>query len=82
MFKINKNFIILIILFLLGFTGFLGGPYNLAKFFFFFFLFGTLLFVLFLSGVGIFLKRIFYKKKCKQNQAENETIKVDAKIIE
>ena len=82
MFKINKNFLIIILLYFLGFTGFLGGPYNLAKFFFFFFLFGTLVFTIFISGAGILIKRFFLRKNRIKNNNKNETIKVDAKIIE
>ena len=85
MFKINRNFLILILLYFLGFTHFLGGPYGLAKFFFFFFLLGTLAFAIFVSGATIFAKRIFKKRMGNFDNSANkekETIKVDAEIIE
>jgi hypothetical protein len=82
MFKINRNFLILILLYFLGFTGFLGGPYGLAKFFFFFFLLGTLVFAIFVSSAGFLTRRMFLRRKDKKIEKERETIKVEAEIIE
>ena len=86
MFKISGNFLSLIILFFLGYTHFLGGPYGLAKFFFILILIGTFGFYFFMYGIALFAKKMLGRSinfGHKQNTPkDNETIKVDAKIIE
>lgn len=86
--KIGNSFLILLVLFFLGYTHFLGGPYWLAKFLFIVILIGTLFLLLFVWGMVGFTKRIFKKRisdfdeKSHGVRGENDTIKVDAKIIE
>jgi len=80
-----RNFLLIILLYLLGFTHFLGGPYWLAKFFFFVFLIGVILFSVFAWGTIKFTSKIFKNNFNNSNSSQpekEETIKVDAKIIE
>ena len=83
--KIGNSFLVLLALYLLGYTHFLGGPYGLARFFFIGFLICVALLVVFLWGMARFTKNIFKKQinnfDNKMNE-NNETIKVDAKIID
>ena len=87
MFKISGNFLTLIALYFLGYTHFLGGPYGLAKFFFILMIIGSFGFYFILLGLSLFTGRIigkrikFFSSK-KYSQNKEETIKVDAKIIE
>jgi uncharacterized membrane protein len=77
MIKISRFFIFLIILFFLGYTNFLGGPFGLAKFLFVVTLVGTIVFSIFLWRIKIFSKKISLKEEDKK-----EAIKVDVKVIE
>jgi hypothetical protein len=74
--KIGNTFLLLIVLYFLGYTHILGGPFWLAKFLFIIILFGTLLFSIF-----IFFVSNFFKKKTMKKSFDDK-IKVDAKIIE
>ena len=87
--KIGGNsFWILLVLYFLGFTHFLGGPYGLAKFFFIFILAGTVIFFLVIFAIAMFAKKVIKNKmnnfnnKNNQTYENSETIKVDVKIIE
>lgn len=84
--KIGGNsFWILLLLFLLGYTHFLGGPYGLARFFFVLILVGTVLLLLALWMIARFAKKVIDRGMNNfENKTieENETIKVDAKIIQ
>jgi uncharacterized membrane protein len=75
--KISRTFIILVILFLLGYTSFLGGPFGLAKILFVLILIGTIIFSVFVWRLKTFSKNINIKQEAKK-----ETIKVDVKVIE
>lgn len=74
--KIGNAFLVLLILFLFGYTSLLGGPYGLAKVLFIAMLVGAVIFFLFIYFVLNFIKR---KTTLKPT---DEKIKVDAKIIE
>ena len=87
--KIGGNsFWILLILYFLGFTHFLGGPYSLARFFFILILVGTIAFFLILWSIAHFAKKVIknqinnFNNENMQSKENIETIKVDAKIIE
>ena len=89
MFKISGNFLLLLVLFFLGFTHFLGGPYVLAKIFFFLMLFGTFIFSIIVIILSIFAGKfiskgfsIFRYRKINEKAKNEETIKVDAKVVE
>ena len=79
--KPGKIILLLIIFYLLGFTHFLGGPFGLAKFIFFCILIGGVLFFFFLWKIVRFADKIS-KSVDEQGTNKNETIKVDATIIE
>jgi len=74
--KVIKIIAILVALYFLGYTSFLGGPFWLAKFFFIITAIGAVIFSIFLWRIKIFSKKISVKSN------EQETIKVDVKIIE
>ena len=87
--KIGGNsFWILLLLYFLGYTHFLGGPYGLARFFFMLILVGTLAFFLILWAIARFAKKVIknqinnFNNQNNQTEENNETIKVDVKIIE
>jgi len=87
--KIGGNsFWILLLLYFLGYTHFLGGPYGLAKFFFIFILAGTVIFFLVIFALAMFAKKVIknqmnnFNNQNNSNEESSETIKVDAKIIE
>jgi membrane protein implicated in regulation of membrane protease activity len=83
--KVGNSLILLIVLYFLGYTHFLGGPYGLAKFFFLVVLFGTLILLVTTWWVARFAKRLLKKqmeKSRNMSEEKGETIKVDAKIIE
>jgi hypothetical protein len=84
--KIGGNtLLVLLILYLFGYTHLLGGPFWLAKFFFVLILAGALLFWLIILFVARLSDRIFKKQMNRfgsQIGKEEEKIKVDAKIIE
>jgi hypothetical protein len=84
--KIGGNtLLILLILYLFGYTHLLGGPFWLAKFFFVLILAGALAFWLVILLVARLSDRIFKKQMGRsdlQGGEEGEKIKVDAKIIE
>lgn len=84
--KIGNIFLILVVLYFLGYTHFLGGPYGLAKFFFILILVGIVIFWLSIFSLVGFVRKIFRDKRGKFSEEvieeNNETIKVDAKIIE
>ena len=85
-FKIGNMFLILIVLYFLGYTSFLGGPYGLAKFFFVVILIGVIIFWLSIFWLLGFVRKIFRDKRGKFSEEvieeSNETIKVDAKVVE
>lgn len=74
--KIGNTFLVLLILYLFGFTSLFGGPYGLAKVLFIVILVGAVIFFLFIYFVFDFIKR---KTTLKPT---DEKIKVDVKIIE
>ncbi len=83
--KIGNSFLLLIILYILGYTHLFGGPYFLAKFFFVLMLIGALVFSLFIWGMASFANKIFKKRMSNfgnKVEEKSETIKVDAKIVE
>ena len=83
--KFWNSFLVLLLLYFLGYTHFLGGPYWLARFLFILMLLGALFLLLFIWGIVRFLKRIFRRQTNNPDNpslGESETIKVDAEIIE
>ena len=74
--KFGNTFLVLLILYLFGYTSFFGGPYGLAKVLFIIMLLGAVIFFIFIYFVLNFIKR---KTTLKPT---NEKIKVDVKIIE
>ena len=87
--KIGGNsFWILLLLYFLGYTHFLGGPYGLARFFFVLILVGTLIFFLVLFIIAYFAKKVIknqmnnFNNQNNQTEENSETIKVDVKIVE
>ncbi len=84
--KIGNSFLILLLLYILGYTHLLGGPYGFAKFLFVAFFVGVFGFFLFIWGLANFAKKTLEKEMDKfggnKIENENETIKVDAKIVE
>lgn len=73
--KISKIVLFMALFFVLGYTHLFGGPYGFFKF----------LFVLSLIGVIItflILRKIFLLFKTTTKKSEDETIKVDSKVIE
>lgn len=83
--KLGNIFLILAVLYFLGYTHFLGGPYGIAKFFFVLILISAIIFGFFIFWSLSFIKNTFNKKNkfnSKMQKENNETIKVDAKIIE
>ena len=66
---------VLILLFLLSFTTVLGGPFGLAKFFFFVVLFGTYMLFTIIRKLSRVAKKV-------TKQAVDKTIKVTAEVIE
>ena len=65
---------VLVILFLLSFTTILGGPFGIAKFFFFIIFFGTAILFSFLWKLSRIAKSI-------TKQTVNDTIEVTSKVI-
>ncbi len=85
--KFGNSFLLILLFFFLGYTHFLGGPYWLAKFLFFVMIFGTLFISIFITGLSMFAGRALKKRmkifrNSKEHEKDNETIKVDAKIVE
>jgi hypothetical protein len=66
---------VLVLLFLLSFTTVLGGPFGLAKFFFFVVLFGTYMLFSIIRKLSRVAKKV-------TKQAVDKTIKVTAEVIE
>ena len=66
---------VLILLFILSFTTLLGGPFGLAKFFFFVVLFGIL-------SLGSFVWKLSKLAKRMTHKTVDETIKVTSEVIE
>ena len=69
------SIVILVLLFILSFTTIIGGPFGIAKFFFFVVLFGTLAFGLLLWKLSKIAKHITRK-------TVQDTIEVSSKVIE
>lgn len=67
---------ILLALYLLGYTRFLGGPYGLARFLFLILLIGAFVFFVIIYFLWSFFRRKITPK------TEDEKIKVDVTIIE
>ena len=83
--KIGNSFLILLALYILGYTHFLGGPYGLAKFLFLTILVFTLIFLFFVFGFISYIKKIFKKQVSNSYstiEEKGETIKVDATIVD
>ena len=79
--KIGRILLIMLALFLLGFTHFLGGPYGLAKFFFLFFAIGGILFIFVMWRILSFANKLT-KGAEKMGVKIEETIKVESTIVE
>jgi hypothetical protein len=83
--KIGNSFLILLVLYFLGYTHFLGGPYGVARFFFIGILIGTGVLILSLWAVARFTKKVLKNQMNNFDEnvhSTNEPIKVDAKIVE
>ncbi|MEI7765301.1 MAG: hypothetical protein WCI93_01810, partial [bacterium] len=59
--KIGNSFLILLVLYFLGYTHFLGGPYGLARFFFVAFFVGVFAIFVFIWALARFTKRTLKK---------------------
>lgn len=66
---------VLVLLFLLSYTSVLGGPFGLAKFFFYIVLFGTITFC-------SLIYKLSKLAKVTTNKVVDETIQVTSKVIE
>lgn len=87
--KFGNTALVLLALYILGYTHLLGGPYGVARFFFVLILVGALVFWLTIFSIAGFTRRIYKKQIRNFNRSsgnakggEEEKIKVDAKIIE
>lgn len=67
--------LVLIFLFVLGFTGFIGGPYGLFKFLFFLFLIPSI-------GVFLILFKAYKIIKGGAKKVVDNTLKVESKVVE
>ncbi|MEI7810340.1 MAG: hypothetical protein WCI41_02160 [bacterium] len=76
-----RTIIFLFLFYSLGYTHFLGGPYWFFRFIFVITIVGMIFTILFFWRVKVFSRRVSIKTD-HQYDGNNETIKVDAKIIE